>query len=104
MGGRILAGGSALLGAMLAASLAYAGQEHLDAFRAECEKQVYDPPLPCECIVTEAAARLDDNQQAYLYALAIEDEAEINRLNTVVTPDEIAGFDKFMSEITGICQ
>lgn len=102
MVGKLLAGASTMACALVASGFAWAAQEHIDGFRAECEKQ--DPPLPCECIVGEAAGRLNDNQQAYLYALGMEDEAEIDRLASVMTADEIAGFEEFMGGIAAVCQ
>lgn len=87
---------------MLAAALALAGQEHIDAFRAECEAQS-DPSLPCECFASEAAARLNDNQQAYLYAKSISNQAEIDRLEDMMTADEIAGTENFESGIMNFC-
>lgn len=102
MAGRFLAAGSALAGAVLVASIALAGPEHVDAFRAECEAQ-NDPSLPCDCFADEAAARLNDNQQAYLYAQSIADQTEIKRLEDAMTPEEIAGTEDFMRGIMNYC-
>jgi hypothetical protein len=98
----VLAGGLALVAVAFSANLALAAQEHLDAFRKECEAQ-NDPSLPCECFVDEAAARLNDNQQAYLYAQSIADQAEIDRLEDVMTEDEVAGTEEYMSTIMHYC-
>lgn len=101
--GRILAVGWALAGVMLATDPARAAQEHVDAFRAECEAQD-DPSLPCECFAEQAAARLNDNQQAYLYAQSVADQAEIDRLEDLMASEEVTGTEAFMMGIGQFCQ
>jgi hypothetical protein len=88
----------------MATGIALAGPEHIAGIEQECVQQLGYAPDRCECIGDRAAADLNDNQQAFMYAHATKNTAEAQRLQGVMTIDEMTKAGEFMAGVAGICQ
>ena len=88
---------------LIAPGAAFAGPEHIAGIEQECVQQLGYAPARCECIGDRAEADLNDNQQAFMYAHATKNTAEAQRLQGVMTIDEMTEAGSFMAGVAGIC-
>lgn len=94
----------ASLGLLLAASSVLAGPEHIAGIEQECVQQLGYAPERCDCVGDRAESDLDDNQQAFMYAHATKNTEEAQRLQGIMTIDEMTAAGEFMTGVANICQ
>ncbi|MDZ4737903.1 MAG: hypothetical protein SGJ07_16295 [Rhodospirillaceae bacterium] len=88
----------------LVASGALAEPEHIAGLWQECQTQLGYSAERCTCLADRLAYQFDDDQEAFMYAHAIENELEIRRLQSILSIGEMQATGNFMSGIDDICR
>jgi hypothetical protein len=92
--------------AVIAAGLAppaLAGPEHLQTLHDQCGVQLNGTAAFCACIQQTAGDTLNENQQAFAAAAVTQNNAEMGRVQTLLSGDEAMGVMEFMTTFGG-CQ
>ena len=94
----------AVLGAIAAAGLAapaFAGPEHLQTLHEQCGIQLNGSAAFCACVQQTAGDTLNENQQTFAAAAVMQDNAEMQRVQVLLSADEAMGVMDFMTSFGG---
>ena len=89
--------------ALCLAAPAFAGPEHLQTLHDQCGVQLNGTAAFCACLQQTAGDTLNDNQQTFAAAAVTQDNAEMQRGQVLLSPDEAMGVMDFMTTFGG-CQ
>jgi hypothetical protein len=97
---------STIAGWLFAAGLsmpALAGPEHLRTLHDQCGIQLNGSAAFCACLQQTAGDTLNENQQTFAAAAVVQNQAEMQRVQVLLSPDEAMGVMDFMTSFGG-CQ
>jgi hypothetical protein len=97
-----LAAATAGLALCLAAPVV-AGPEHLQTLHDQCGIQLNGSAVFCTCLQQTASDTLNENQQTFAAAAVTQNNAEMQRVQVLLSPDEAMGVMDFMTTFGG-CQ
>jgi hypothetical protein len=81
---------------------ATAASADLDAIERECHKQFKMPPGGCQCM-RERAAKMEDDQQKFVLAILLKDEAAQARLRDKLEPKKLVDASLFFTRVPSQC-
>lgn len=88
---------------VFAVSPALAGAEHLDTLHEQCGIQLNGSAAFCACLQQTASDTLNDNQQTFAAAVVTQNNAEMQRVQAMLSANEAMGVMDFMTSFGG-CQ